>query len=165
MKQKTVSFVGSKGVGKSSIISQIVYRIFPETHHKDLKHICKYQRADTVYEFRCINSEHMKSSQTHLRHSHMIVYVYAWDDPSSYRWVQTHLQRHPKGVPAIVVCNKIDLSGNCGETFLANDGFCLQRLFLSAKEDMYISHLFRVIESVGKYSIPTVQRNACCLIL
>ena len=165
MKKKVVTFVGDKGVGKSSIISQIVYKVFPQTVHFDLKDICRFQREDSVYEFRYIPPTPNHLSSKKVFSSDMIVYVYSWDNPASYRWVETSLCQHPRGIPIIVVCNKVDLIGEMGQSLLCDDSNEQQKVFVSAKEGTNISNLFAKIHSYEANATITMHKNSCCVLL
>lgn len=154
MQKKIVTFVGDKEVGKSSIISQIVYKEFSQRLQYD---VCKFVRDDVFYEI----SHNQHPNQSKNVTSNIIVYVYCWDKPESYRWVEKSLKNHPKGIPAIVVCNKIDLIG--GHTW---DEFGLERVFVSAKENRNIHYLFDKIHST-QISVDhhDVDESSCCAVL
>jgi len=164
MKKKIVTFVGCQEVGKSSIISQIVYKVFPQTFHSELKDVCTYHRDDTLFEFRYTAPTEKNMSKHKMGESHLIIYVYAWDDPRSYRWIQKYLHLHPKGIPSLLVCNKIDLMGELGEIFLCNNHFGQERIYTSAKESKNISLLFDKIQSMETNDL-AIQNKSCCVIL
>lgn len=173
MQHKRVAFVGMSDVGKSSIISRIVNGIFPTTSRPMFKEVSHLQRNDTVFELH-YTSGASNSCDAALRKDTMqlcdiIVYVHAWDNPSSMRWLRSIIAHHPRGVPALLVCNKVDILGPLDETSVGNqDPECdMPHIFVSAKDDIKISSLLQKLLSIhiDKHIEKKECINVCCEIL
>jgi len=173
METKRVAVVGMTDVGKASIISRMVYGVFPSLLHPMFNEVSLLQKNDTLFEFH-YTSGLSNSHAAALRNKTMqicdiILYVYSWDNPWSLRWLRSIIADHPRGVQAVLVCNKIDILGTDDETSVGNNytESDMPHLFVSAKEDIKISHLLRKLSSIPlhKHIKQKESRNVCCEIL
>lgn len=168
----SIAFVGFSGVGKSSLMSQLIYKIFPTKPCGELKDCCHFERDGYKWKFFYTSGLSNKGGDSMRYYSvqlcDLIVYTYAWDNIVSRNWLKTIMKNHPSGKPAIFVCNKMDIIFSDMDCSFATDSlgwehgqnqFGVPCVFVSAKEGTNIAKLYNTIFSISTSELTTKSKQ------